>query len=86
MTVSLGPVSVSSEYPMHRAWLKPAVSALIDSMPGLCQVFPMRLVDALHLFQEHWVRSICSKQLSGLEIIVLVHQFSNAENKLFLWL
>lgn len=87
MTVSLGPVSVSSEYPMHRAWLKPAVSVLTDcSEPGLCHVFPMRLMNALHFFQEHWVMSICSKQLSGLEIIVLVHQFLNAENKLFLWL
>lgn len=46
----------------------------------------MRLMDALGFFEERWVRRICSKQLSGLEIIVLVHQFSNAENKLFPWL
>lgn len=92
MTVSLGSVSISSEYLTFREWLKPAVSALVglvpssDRAPALPGFSLMRLVDALHLFHEHWLRSICSKQLSGLEIMILVHQFSNAENKLLLWL
>lgn len=33
-TVSLGAVSVSSEYPMFREWLEPAVSVLVDLVPG----------------------------------------------------
>lgn len=37
-------------------------------------------------FHEHWVRSMCSEHLSGLEIMILAHQFSKAENKLLLWL
>lgn len=53
---------------------------------GFARFFRGRLMDALHLFHECWVRSICSKPLSGLEIMILVHQFSNAENKLLLWL
>ena len=60
--------------------------AQLRQSPGFARFSLLRLVDALHLFRGHWVRSICSKQLSGLEIMILVHQFSNAENKLLLWL
>lgn len=60
--------------------------AQLRQSPGFARFSLMRLVAALHLFHEHWVRSICSKQLSGQEIKILVYQFSNAEGKLLLWL
>lgn len=34
ITVSLGPVSISSEYLMFKEWLKPAVSVLVDLVPS----------------------------------------------------
>lgn len=60
--------------------------AQLRQSPGFARFSLMRPVDALHLSHEHWATSICSKQLSGLEVMILVHQFSNAENKLVLWL
>lgn len=91
MTVSLRPVSLFGVPNVHR--MAEACSlcacrscAQLRQSPGFARFPVMRLVDAPHLSHEHWVRSICSKQLSGLEITILVDQFLDAENKLLLWL
>lgn len=85
LIVSLGPFSVSSGRMSEACHLCTCKScAQLRQSLGFARLCPVRLVDALHLFHEHCVRSVCSKQLAGLGVTILAQQFSSAENKMLL--